>query len=554
MIRKTRIVTVNGGVQALLALAAFCFLASPLRTQTSPESASSLTGRSITAIGYQVGGGPTTVDLSSTGLTAEVEGKAKVEAKPGVTTVEAEIRGLTTPTSLGTEFLTYVLWAVSPEGAAVNLGGVLFDNNGNGKLKATTQLRIFSLFLTAEPYSAVRQPSEMLILENVLRKGTKGRIYPVSNYPLMRRSQYQKMGNPLALSPDLKNVPLEMYEARNSVEIAKSRGADKYAPDVFSKAEGGLKLAESALARRAKRGEIVSLARQTAQFSEDARALTAERVEQERIVTERAAAAAAAKAQAEEKAAVEAGDAKRRADEEARRQAELAAAKEAQMKAVAEEAKRRADQEASRQAELAAAKEAQLRAEAAANAARMKAEAEIADAKARAEADALRAKEEAAKAEAERERQTAEDLRAQLLHQFNRILETRDTPRGLVITMADVLFDTGKYDLLLTSREQLAKLAGILLAHAGLHLEVEGHTDSTGSDEFNKRLSEQRASTVREYLVGQGLFSDSVTATSFGKGMPVASNDTAPGRQKNRRVELIVSGEVIGTAIGDVRR
>ena len=166
----------------------------------------------------------------------------------------------------------------------------------------------------------------------------------------------------------------------------------------------------------------------------------------------------------------------------------------------------------------------------------------------------MRAKEEAAKAEADRARKAAEDLRAQLLDQFNRILETRDTPRGLVITMADVLFDTGKYEVRPNTREQLAKLSGILLAHPGLNLEVEGHTDSVGSDEFNQRLSEQRASTVREFLVDQGLASGSVTSKGFGKTMPVASNDTAAGRQKNRRVELIVSGEVIGTAIGDSKR
>ena len=542
MIQRFQVIRVLVTKSSLLFVVC-CLAANILLAQTPTVPASSLTGRSITAIGYQVGGGSTKVDLKNTGLITQATGQAEIEAKPAVTMVETEIRDLTPPTQLGTEFLTYVLWAVSPEGRAINLGEILFDNNGNGKLKTTTQLQTFSLFVTAEPYAAVRQPSEMLILENALRKNTKGRIYPANDYKLMKRTQYEKMGNPLALSPDLKNVPLEMYEARNAVEIAKSRGAEKYAPDIFSKAEAGLKLAENALARKASRKEIVSLARQAAQSSEDARALTAERVEQERVATERATAAAAAKAQAEEIAAAEAAEAKRIADAETRRQAELAAAKEAQIKA-----------EARRQAELAAAKQAQMRAEAAANEARMKAAAEVADAKARAEADALRAKEAAAKADADRARRAAEELRAQLLDQFNRILETRDTPRGLIITMADVLFDTGKYEVRPNTREQLAKLSGILLAHPGLDLEVEGYTDSTGSDEFNQRLSEQRASTVREYLVGQGLASNSVTATGFGKAMPVASNDTAAGRQKNRRVELVVSGEVIGAVIGKVKQ
>ena len=488
------------------------------QSPTPPPSA--LTGKTIQAIGYPVNTS-TTVDLKGTGSVGRASGRAKVEVKAAITRVEAQIEGLESPTQIGSEFLTYVLWAVSPEGRAINLGEVLFDSNGRGQLKTTTQLQSFSLFVTAEPYSAVRQPSEMLVLENAARANTKGRLFVVQDYKLMKRSQYQKLGNPLALTLDLKNVPLDMYEARNAVEIARSRGADQYAADSFSKADGSLKLAENALARQASKKEVISLAKQTAQFSEDARAIAVDRQEQERIAQERAAAAAKAKAEAEAKAAAEAAEAKRKADEEAQRQAEIAAAKEAQLKA-----------------------------EAAAREAQMKAAAEIAAAKAQAEADALRAKEEAAKADAERARQAAAQLRAQLLEQFNRILETRDTPRGLVITMADVLFDTGRYNLRPDTREQLAKLSGIILAHPGLRLDVEGHTDSIGSDEFNQTLSEQRADTVRNFLIDQGLDPGCITARGLGKAMPVASNDTREGRQRNRRVELIVSGEVIGVKIG----
>jgi outer membrane protein OmpA-like peptidoglycan-associated protein len=508
--KKTRTMMVPV-YKSLLAVAAFCLPAAVLQAQ----------GRTINAIGYTVDGGSTEIDLKNSGLMPGVEGKAKVEAKRGVTMVEAEVNGLKTPSTIGAEFLTFVLWAVSPEGNALNLGELIYQNDGQAKLKTTTQLRSFSLFVTAEPYSAVRQPSELLVLENELRKGTKGRIYPVHNYQMMKRSQYQKLGNPLALTLDLKNVPLEMYEARNAVDIARARGADKYAPDVFAKAEGGLKLAEAALARKANRKEISSLATQTTQFSEDARALTAERQEKERIENERAAAAAAAKAAAEKKAAAEAAVAKQKADEEARRQAELAAAKEALVRAEAAAAKQKADDAARRQADITAA----------------------AEAKAKAEADMLRAN-------AEKARLAAQELRAKLLDQFNRILETRDTTRGLVVTMADVLFDTGKYDIKPTTREHLAKLSGILLAHPGLQLEVEGHTDSTGSDELNQKLSEQRASAVRDYMVSNGMANTSVAAKGLGKTMPVAGNETAAGRQKNRRVELIVSGDVIGVKIG----
>jgi outer membrane protein OmpA-like peptidoglycan-associated protein len=488
-----------------------------------------VTGRSIKAIGYQVGGGGTTVDLKSASLLPGASGEAKVEAKASVTTVEAKVRGLKIPTPLGPEFLAYVVWAVSPEGRAVNLGEIRPNDDGQGELKVTTQLQSFSLFVTAEPYASVRLPSEMLVLENDVRQSTKGRLFVVDDYKLMKRSQYQKRDNPLALTLDLKNVPLEMYQARNAVEIAKSRGAEKYAPEILSKAQGGLDLAENALRRKASKKEIISLARQTTQSSEDARALTAERQEQERVATERAAAAAKAKAEAEAKAAAEAAEATRRADAEAQRQAELAAAREAQLKAEA----------AAKQAE-AARQEAVLRANAAAER----------EAKIAAEAESA-AREASARAEAERARAAAEALRAQLLEQFNRILETRDSDRGLVITMADVLFDTGKYELRQPTREALARLSGIVLAHPGLKLEVEGHTDSTGSDDLNQTLSEQRADTVRGYLVQQGLAADSITAKGFGKTSPVADNTTAAGRQKNRRVELVVSGEVIGVRIGN---
>jgi len=484
--------------------------------------ASEVTSRAVKAIGYQVRGGDTTVDLKGTLLGAGAHGEAKVEATPSVTKVEATIRKLRPPTDVGTEFLAYVVWAVSPEGRAINLGEIRPNQDGHAALKATTQLQSFSLFVTAEPYPAVRQPSEMLILENDIRENTKGRLFIVDDYKLMKRSQYQKLVNPLALSLDLKNVPIEMYQARNAVDIAKSRGAGKYAPEILSKAQGGLDLAENALVKKANTKEVITLARQATQASEDARAVTAERVEAERIDNERAAAAAQAKTIAEAKAATDAAVAKERADQDAKLKADLAAAREAQLKAEA------------------ATREVQLQAEAAT----------VRDAAARAEAEAA-AREASARGEAERARLAAETLRAQLLDQFNRILETKDTTRGLVITMADVLFDTGKFDLRPPTREALARLSGIVLAHQGLKLEVEGHTDSTGSDALNQTLSEQRAGAVRSYLVQQGLAGDSITALGLGKTMAIADNDTAAGRQKNRRVELIVSGEVIGVKIGN---
>jgi outer membrane protein OmpA-like peptidoglycan-associated protein len=447
---------------------------------------SSVITRAATAVGYEVGGGSTKVDLKGTELMPQANGVAKVEAKTkaGRTKVEIELKNMTPPSHLGAEFLTYVLWVVTPEGRTGNTGEILISKNGEGKLSATTPGQTFSLVVTAEPYFAVRVPSEMVVLQSETRKDTKGKIFPVSQYKLMKRGQYEKMGNPLALTPD-PNVPLEVYEARNAVDIAKSRKSDKYAPEIYSKAEASLQMVENSLAAKADKNAIISTARQTAQFSEDARALSVQRQEEERIARERDDAAAMAKADAEAKAAVEAAEAKRNADAEAQRQAELSAAKE-----------------------------------------------------------------DAAKAEAERARKAAADLRAQLLDQFNRVLETRDTPRGLVVNMGDVLFDTGRFDLRSEAREKLAKLSGILLAHPGLKLAVEGYTDSTGGDELNQRLSQDRAEAVRGYLTEQGLAQDSVTAQGFGKAMPVADNNTTAGRQRNRRVEIVVSGEIIGEKIG----
>src|SRR6201993_3565001 len=441
---------------------------------------------------------------------SQAAGEAKVEARQGKTNIEVSIRGLASPTKLGAEFLTHVLWVVTPDGRSGNTGEILINKNGDGKLSATTPAQTFSMIVTAEPYFAVRMPSEMVILENDTRKDTKGQIFPVNDFKLLKRAQYEKLGNPLAMTPDLERAPLQMHAARNAVDIARSRGADKDAPEIFSKATSSLQMAENALSNKEDKKDIVSRAGQAIQFAEDARALAAQRQNEARIAAERDAASAKAKSEAEAKAA-----------EEARRQAELTAAKEAQTKAEAEAA-----------------------------AARAKAEADAAAARAKAEADALRAREEAAQAEAERSRKAAAELRAQLLDQFNRVLETRDTPRGLVVNMGDVLFDFGKYNLRSEAREKLAKLSGIILAHPGLKLAVEGHTDSVGSDESNQKLSQQRADTVRSYLIEQGLQDASVLSMGFGKTSPVADNDTPAGRQKNRRVEIVVSGEVIGEKIG----
>lgn len=489
---RFKIITVS-----LLAAGIAACTATAQPQQDVPES--NLTMKSVKAVGYRVGGWSTKVDLEGTELMPNAAGEAKVQARQGKTNIEVSVKKVAQPTKLGAEFLTYVLWVVTPDGRSGNTGEILINRDGEGKLSATTPAQTFSLIVTAEPYFAVRTPGEMVILENNTRKDTKGQIFPVNDFKLMKRAQYEKLGNPLAMTPDLERVPLQVYEARNAVEIAKSHGADKDAPEIFTKAIASLQTTENTLNAKGDKKDIMSAARQTVQFAEDSRALAAQRQDQARIAAEKEAAAARARAEAEEKA-----------EQEAKRQAELAAAKQAQMKA----------------------------------------EADAAAIRAKAEADALKAKEEAARAEAKRAEKAAADLRAQLLEQFNRILETRDTPRGLVVNMGDVLFDFGKYHLRPEAREKLAKLSGIILAHSGLELAVEGHTDNVGSEELNQKLSENRAETVRAYLIQQGLAEASVTSRGFGETTPVADNSTTEGRQRNRRVEIVVSGEVIGVKIG----
>src|SRR5579864_4205619 len=322
--------------------------------QQVPQSA--LITKSAAAIGYEVGAGSTKVDLKGSELMPEASGWAKVEikSKAGRSSVSIEVKGIKPPSTLGAEFLTYVLWVVTPEGRTGNTGEILINKNGDGKLSATTPAQTFSLLVTAEPYFAVRLPSEMVVLQSEPRKDTKGKIFPVKEYKLLKRGQYEKVGNPLALTLD-PNVPLEMYEARNAVDIAKSRGADKYAPEIFSKAEGSLKMAENSLASKADKNTVISTSRQTAQFSEDARALAAQRQEEERIAKEREDAAAKAQAEAEAKAAAEAAEAKRKAD---------ADAAEAKSKADADaaEAKSKADAEIAAREEATRAAQAQTQA------------------------------------------------------------------------------------------------------------------------------------------------------------------------------------------------
>jgi outer membrane protein OmpA-like peptidoglycan-associated protein len=532
----------------------------------------SVTPRTVKALNYRHRSGATRIGFQGTDLLPNGRGEAKVEGQKGYIGIEVEFDGLRPATENGQEYLTYVLWAVTPEGRTANLGEVLLDGS-KSKLKVTTELQVFGLVVTAEPYFAVTQPSDLIVMQNVVREDTKGQIEEIdAKYELLQRGQYQRLENPLALKFDRKQ-PLELYEARNAVQIARAEGADRFAAETFQKAEASLARAEAYQDRRAGNKAVIMTAREAVQTAEDSRAIAIKRQDADALAADRqrsldreaSAESGRVAAQSETDRVTREAEAARiaaQADtERLKREAEAA-----RVAAQADTDRLTREKDAQAASSLAEAdrvkhdNDARLDA-AAAEADRLKLENASSASASASEMDRLKRENEAQKAASQADldsaaKQTAQlqadkaELRTQLMSQFNAILQTRDTARGLIVNMSDVLFDTGKSTLRPLAREKLAKVAGIVSGHPGLRLDVEGHTDSVGGDDYNQQLSEQRGESVRVYLTDQGMATASVTAKGFGKTQPVASNDTAEGRQLNRRVELVISGEVIGTEIG----
>jgi outer membrane protein OmpA-like peptidoglycan-associated protein len=431
-----------------------------------------VTERTTKAVNYRNRGGSTDVDFRGTDLMPEVTGHAKVEGKGGRLAINAEFGHLQPVRMFGGQYLTYVLWAITPDGRAVNLGEVVPGDNGKDKIDVTTDLQAFGMILTAEPYYAVTHPSNKVIAENIIKRGTKGFEEPIeAKFDVLEGQQYT-IDVPVDQLPSNRasdKVPLDLLEARNAVVIAKAAGAQQYAPDSLTKAK-----------------------------------VDADRRAHEEAQAKAEADAAAAQQQAAQSQA--------QAEEDARRRAE---AESAQKEAQAAQAAALAQQQ-------------------------------------QAQAAAASAQQAAALADQQRQEaiQQKEAMRARLLAQLNQVLQTRDTARGLIVSMPDVLFAFNKYDLKPEARERLAKISGIVLAYPDLKLQIEGYTDSIGSDEYNQTLSDKRAEAVRDYLVSQGVGMNNVAAQGMGKADPVADNSTAAGRQLNRRVEMIVSGDVIGNQTG----
>ncbi len=501
-------------------------------TLGASAQAQNVISRTTPAVNYGHRHSNTQIDFRGTDLMPIANGQADVRSDRGVMEVKAEFGELQSPQTFGHEYLTYVLWAISPEGRPVNLGEVLVGGNQRSKLDATTNLQAFAMIVTAEPDYAVRRPSNVVVLENSIRRDTNGTIEPVdAKYELIGRGGYIPSGynfDPVVLDARL---PLEFFEARNAVRIAHSEGAENYANESYENAVRQMKEADALAGRRhVDNKALISVSREVVQTAEDATEIAMKRMEADRIDAEKQAAAAGerdAKAQSQQ-------------DTAARRNAEALTADAMRQRTHAENETADANRR-SANAEQATADAQQ----AAINAQQQTAAAQ-------ADSDRNRA----AAANSDQQLQQAlkdrETLRASLLLQLNAILVTRDTARGLVVNMSDVLFDTGKYTLRPLAREKLAKISGIVLAYPSLLLAINGDTDNVGSDSYNQDLSEKRAEAVRDYLAQQNVPMASMTAQGFGKMQPIASNDTAEGRQQNRRVELVVSGDVIGTTIGPV--
>jgi outer membrane protein OmpA-like peptidoglycan-associated protein len=515
----------------------FGAFAAPAPAQAPPAGSIKNVSRTTKAVNYRRAGGTTLINFQGTELMQVAGGEARVQNKGNRIEIEARFAGLDDATKFGLEYLTYVLWAVSPQGRAVNLGEVVLKS-GAGQVKAITDMQTFGMIVTAEPYFAVTQPGNTVVLENVFGPATLGKVENIdASFELLGRGIYSSSNTKIenAIFGIDRKTPLELFEARNSVRIARIALADKYAASTFAKAEQQLRNAEEVYGRKSDKKSVEAASREVVGTAEEARVMAvkqkAEEDAQAKIAAEkRAAEEREARARADAAAEIR----RRQESDQARAQAEAA-------KADAERMKQEAQQAA---AEAARQKQEADQATAAAVAQQQAAQAAAAQAsrdRAAAEAETQRARQAAAQAEAEKAQ-----LRAQLLSQLNSILQTRDSARGLIVNMSDVLFDTGSYTLKPGAREKLAKISGIVLAHPGLSLQIEGHTDSVGGDDFNQQLSERRADSVRDFLAEQGVAPSSITAHGFGKTQPVASNDTPEGRQRNRRVELVVNGDAIG--------
>jgi len=513
-------------VVAVLAVPVFAQVATPPVQQNVnvavPVYRVTVVGRTTAALAYRPNSGDARIDLVGTVLMPQARGVADISTKKTSLEIDAHVEKMVRPSQFGREYLTYVLWAITTEGRPANLGE-LQVRDGSARVRSTTELQAFALIVTAEPYFAVTQPSDVVVMENVGSRSASGDVDRVqAHYELLQRGSYlRNQEAAYTIGPPEPGTPLDLAEARNAIALARIAGADQFATDSYIKATRLLAAAEQAFGQHKRSAEITLTARQAAQTAEDARLIAVQRQEEARQARDRVAGAQ------RERDALDLAQVEEQKRLEAEKAATVARAAAEQERIAHERTRQETTQvQADAASALAAAEAARKASDDNAREARM---------------EALRA--QAAVAVAEQEKKA---LRERLRQQLNAILETRETARGLIMNVPDVLFDTASARLTAVAREKLARVGGILAAQPDLHIKAEGHTDNVGSADENQRLSERRAAAVFAYLVQQKIPLTAVDTIGVGEARPIASNDTAAGRQQNRRVELIVTGESIG--------
>jgi outer membrane protein OmpA-like peptidoglycan-associated protein len=467
--------------------------------------------RTISAVNYRYRGGPTEIDFQGTVLLPNAKGNAIVESKSGRTDIDARIEHLESPARFGPEYLTYVLWAITPEGHAKNLGEVMADASDKAHLHVTTDLQAFGLIVTAEPYNSVRIPSDVVVSENRVRSDTIGSTEPIyARFELLPRGIYtynvpaglRALNNGPKVSMGKYEQMVEIYQAQNAVQIAQSQGADRYAPDVIAKAEQELANARQLETNRAGRSMVVTAARAAAQTAEDARELTLTRKQDAEValIQDRA--------------------------ERDRLLREEAEAKTREVQVQADADREALEAERAQRAALTAPQappppQVQTYVEPEPPATHKAIEPDV-------------------------NQQTAA-TRAALLQQLrasvNGAVEVIDAPRGVVlmVTDADFIGDNLKSSI----ASILARVPAVVTRIPGLAVEVDGYADLVGG--ARESIAAERAGEVRAELIHDGLSGGTVTARGMGASHPIGSNASAAGREQNRRIEIVIAGSALGT-------
>jgi outer membrane protein OmpA-like peptidoglycan-associated protein len=492
-------------------------------SQSVPLYRVTVTERTVKAVNYQYRSGPTAIDFRGTVLLPDAKGDAVVESKSGRTEIDAHFGHLVPPSRFGREYLTYVVWAITPDGHPKNLGEIVPGSSDKAKTHVTTGLQAFGLIITAEPYAAVRQPSDVVVMENEIRPETIGTIEPVQvRYELMPRHgyTYDKPADLKAAEGDGPSVSmgeyeslLELYQAQNAVQIAQASGAAQYAADVLSKTQNQLRNAQALHDRRADKSLMIAAAREAEQTAEDARTLADQRAKDTEIANARAT---------------------------ADRERQLRVAAEAQ----AQQAQTQT-QQAQERANQAQARASQAQAQASADRAQLE-ETRLAQSAPppqtpapQVDYSALQPPPQSPPPDGSAQR----ELRAVLSRSLNQCLPSHDTPRGLVATATSFDFHGAALDP--QRMGNVARIAELVAAHPGLTVEVEGHSDSASPEA--ELLATSRAEAVRDALIRAGLRAALVIVRDLGNSRPIGPNNTAQERSANRRVEIVISGEPIGT-------